>query len=62
MYFDTTVEYLVIEQRRDKKRRKIFQTDSEIPESIQISEFMSRFQLDICLKIVNSILILIKHL
>lgn len=60
IYFDTTVEYVVRELKRDKKLRKIFQNDDEIPEAIQISEFISRFQPDIYLKIINSILMQIK--
>ncbi len=62
IFFDTTVEFVVRELKRDKKLRKFFQIEEEIPEAVQISEFISRFQPETYLKIVNSILMQIKPL
>jgi len=60
IFFDNTVEFVVRELKRDKKLRKFFQIEEEIPGAIQISEFISRFQPKTYLKIVNSILMQIK--
>jgi hypothetical protein len=62
IYFDITVEYVVRELKRDKRLRKFFQISDEIPEAVQISEFISRFQPETYLKIVNSILMQTKPL
>lgn len=62
IFFDTTVEYVVKELKRDKKLRKFFQIEEEIPEAVQISEYVSRFQPSTYVKIVNSILMQTKPL
>ncbi len=62
IYFDTTVEYVVRELKRDKKLQKFFQIPEKIPEAAQISEYISRFSPSTYLKIVNSILNQIKPL
>jgi hypothetical protein len=52
IFFNTTVEFVVQELKRDKKLRKFF----------EMSEFLSRFNSDTYIKIVNSILINTKPL
>jgi hypothetical protein len=61
IFFNTTVEFVVQELKRDKKLRKFFEM-SNVPEALQISEFLSRFNSDTYIKIVNSILINTKPL
>jgi len=56
IFFNTTVEFVVQELKRDKKLRKFFEI-SDVPDALQISEFLSRFNSDTYIKIVNSILI-----
>jgi hypothetical protein len=61
IFFNTTVEFVVQGLKRDKKLRKFFEM-SDIPDALQISEFLSRFNSDTYIKIVNSILINTKPL
>jgi hypothetical protein len=61
IFFDTTMEFVVQELKRDKKLRKFFEI-SDVPDALQISEFLSRFKSDTYVKIVNSILINTKPL
>ncbi len=61
MLFDIDVEFVVKELKRDKKLRKFFEI-SDVPEAVQISEFLSRFPPDKYVKIVNNILMTIKPL
>ncbi|AUB55067.1 transposase [Methanobacterium subterraneum] len=55
IFFNTTIEFVVSELKRDKKLQKFFKIN-EVPSALQISEFMSRFQPDTFVKITNSIL------
>ena len=59
IFFNTTVEFVVNELKRDKKLRKFFEI-REVPDALQISEFLSRFDSDTYVKIANSILLNIK--
>jgi hypothetical protein len=61
IFFNTTIEFVVQELKRDKKLKKFFEM-SDVPEALQISEFLSRFNSDTYIKIVNSILINTKPL
>lgn len=61
IFFNTTVEFVVRKLKRDKRLRKFFEI-KEVPDALQISEFLSRFKVDTYLKIVNSILIQTKPL
>jgi len=61
IFFNTNVEFVVQELKRDKKLRKFFEI-SDVPDALQISEFLSRFNSDTYIKIVNSILINTKPL
>ncbi len=61
IFYDTTVEFVVKELKRDKKLRKFFKINN-VPDVLQISEFISRFESDTYIKIVNSILINTKPL
>jgi len=61
IFFNTTVEFVVQELKRDKKLRKFFEI-SDVPDALQISEFLSRFNSDTYIKIINSILINTKPL
>jgi hypothetical protein len=61
IFFNTTVEFVVQELKRDKKLRKFFEM-SDVPDALQISEFLSRFNSDTYIKIVNRILINTKPL
>lgn len=61
IFFNTTVEFVVRELKRDKRLRKFFEI-KEVPDALQISEFLSRFDSDTYVKIVNSILLQIKPL
>lgn len=61
IFFNTTVEFVVGELKRSRKLRKFFEID-EVPDALQISEFLSRFKADKYIKIVNSILIQTKPL
>ena len=61
IFFNTTVEFVVKELKRDNKLRKFFEI-SDVPDALQISEFLSRFESDTYVKIVNSILMNIKSL
>ena len=61
MFFDIDVEFVVKELKRDKKLRKFFEI-SDVPEAVQISEFLSRFSSDTYVKIVNSVLMNVKPL
>src|SRR5674536_261528 len=45
IFFNTTVEFVVQELKRDKKLRKFFEI-SDVPDALQISEFLSRFNSD----------------
>ena len=55
IFFNTTIEFVVSELKRDKKLQKFFQIN-EVPNALQISEFISRFKPDTYVKITNSIL------
>ena len=55
IFFNTTIEFVVSELKRDKKLQKFFQIN-EVPSALQISEFISRFKPDTYVKITNSIL------
>ena len=61
MFFDIDVEFVVEELKRDKKLKKFFEI-SDVPEAVQISEFLSRFSSDTYVKIVNSVLMNVKPL
>ena len=61
MFFNTTVEFVVSELKRDKKLRKFFKINA-VPNAIQVSEFLSRFKPDTYVKIINRILMQIKPL
>ncbi|CEA12510.1 transposase [Methanobacterium formicicum] len=55
IFFNTNIEFVVYELKRDKKLQKFFQIN-EVPSALQISEFISRFKPDTYVKITNSIL------
>jgi len=61
IFFNTTIEFVVSELKRDKKLRKFFKIN-EVPKAIQISEFISRFKPNTYVKITNSILMQTKPL
>ena len=61
IFLNTNVEFVVQELKRSMKLRKFFEID-EVPDALQISEFLSRFKADKYIKIVNSILIQTKPL
>ena len=61
IFFNTTVKFVVQELKRDNKLRKFFEI-SDVPDALQISEFLSRFESDTYVKIVNSILMNTKPL
>ena len=61
MFFNTTVEFVVRELKREKRLRKFFEI-SDVPDAIQVSEFLSRFRAESYIKIVNSILMQTKPL
>ena len=54
IFFNITVEFVVSELKREKLRK--FFKINEVPNAVQISEFISRFKPDTYIKIVNSIL------
>jgi hypothetical protein len=55
IFFNITMEFVVQELKRDKRLRKFFDI-SDVPDAIQISEYLSRFKSDTYFKIINSIL------
>jgi hypothetical protein len=61
IFFNTTIEFVVSELKRDKKLQKFFKIN-EVPSALQISEFISRFKPDTYVKITNSILMQTKPL
>ena len=61
IFFNTTMEFVVQELKRDLHLRKFFEI-SDVPDAIQISEFLGRFDSDTYVKIVNSILLNTKPL
>jgi len=61
IFFNITVEFVVRELKRDKKLRKFFEI-SDVPDAVQISEFLSRFKAESYIKIVNNILMTTKPL
>ena len=61
IFFNITVEFVVQELKRDKRLRKFFEI-SDVPDAVQISEFLSRFKPETYIKIVNSILMNTKPL
>ena len=61
IFFNITVEFVVSELKRDKKLRKFFKTN-EVPDAVQISEFLSRFKPNTYIKMTNSILMQTKPL
>jgi len=62
IFFNTTIEFVVSELKRDKKLRKFFKIDDQVPNAIQVSEFISRFKPNTYVKITNSVLMQIKPL
>ena len=60
IFFDITVEFVVEELKRDKKLRKFFKINGDIPSAVQVSEFLSRFTQDTYVKIVNTVLMTVK--
>ena len=60
IFLNTTIEFVVSELKRDKKLRKFFKIEDQIPNAIQVSEFISRFKPNTYVKITNSILMQIK--
>jgi hypothetical protein len=60
IFFDITVEFVVEELKRNKKLRKFFEIRDQVPEAVQVSEFLSRFPSNTYVKIVNRILMTIK--
>jgi hypothetical protein len=62
IFFDITVEFVVEELKRDKKLRKFFEIQDDVPSATQVSEFLSRFSSDTYVKIVNSVLMNVKPL
>lgn len=61
IFFNITVEFVVSELKRDKKLQKFFKTN-EVPDAVQVSEFLARFKPDTYIKMVNSILMQTKPL
>jgi hypothetical protein len=61
IFFNTTVEFVVQELKRDEELKKFFEI-SDVPEARQLSEFLKRFESDAYVKIVNSILLNVKPL
>ncbi len=61
IFFNTTMEFVVQELKRDKRLLKFFEI-SDVPDALQISEFLSRFESDKYVKIINSILLNTKPL
>ena len=61
IFFNTTMEFVVQELKRDLHLRKFFEI-SDVPDALQISEFLGRFDSDTYVKIVNSILLNTKPL
>jgi hypothetical protein len=61
IFLNTTMEFVVKELKRDKRLRKFFEI-SDVLDALQISEFLSRFESDTYVKIVNSILMNTKPL
>jgi hypothetical protein len=61
IFFNITVEFVVSELRRDKKLRKFFKIN-DVPNAVQVSEFLARFKPDTYIKMVNSILMQTKPL
>jgi hypothetical protein len=55
IFFNTTIEFVVSELIKDKKLQRFFKKN-EVPSTLQISEFTSRFKPDTYVKITNSIL------
>jgi hypothetical protein len=55
IFFNTNIEFVVSELKRDKKLQKFFQIN-EVSSALQISEFISRFHPDTFVKITKSIL------
>ncbi len=62
IFFGVTVGFVVEELKRDKKLRKLFEMHYQVPEAVQVSEFLSRFHPDTYVKIVNNVLMNIKPL
>jgi len=62
MFFNTTIEFVVKELKRSKKLRKFFKIQNDVPEAVQVSEFLSRFPSNMYVKIVNNILTNVKPL
>lgn len=55
IFFNIDVEFVVNELKRNRKLRKFFKI-TNVPEAVQISEFLSRFEADTYIKIVNNLL------
>jgi len=60
-FFNMAVEFVVGELKRDKRLRKFFEIE-DVPDVVQVSEFLSRFNAELYVKIVNNILMTIKPL
>lgn len=43
IFFYTTVEFVVKELKRDRKLKKFFDFSHEVPDAVQVSEFLTRF-------------------
>lgn len=54
MLFNTTVEFVIKEFKRNKKLRKFFEISDDVPDATHVSEFLSRFKAVTYVKIVNS--------
>ena len=61
IFFNTIVKFVVQELKREEKLKRFFEI-SDVPEALQISEFLGRFDSDMYVKIVNGILISTKPL
>jgi hypothetical protein len=61
IFFNTTMEFVVQELKSDKRLLNFFEI-SNVPDATQISEFLSRFESNTYVKIVNSILLNTKPL
>jgi hypothetical protein len=62
IFFNTTLEFVIRDLKRDKKLRKFFEISDEVPDADQVSEFLSRFKANTYIKIANSILMQTKPL
>ena len=61
IFFNLTVQFVVQDLKSNEDLRKFLEI-TEVPDAVQISEFLSRFKPETYIKIVNSILLYIKPL